>query len=306
MTTALDPVATFGSNLVAAPTPMNPDYSIDEAGFASMVQHLVATGCDGIVVAGTTGEAPTLTEDELARLIGIAKTTAAGRARIIAGVGTNDTLSSVRRARLAAHAGADALLVMTPYYSRPTQPGVIAHFHAVADATELPVMLYDVPHRTGLALAPSTIVELARHPRIVAIKDAKGDLAETMTVMAQCRIAVYSGSDGLNLPYLAIGAVGIVSVVGIIRSAENAALIAAVASRDLDTARAINASLIPASTALNSITTAPAATKVALARLGVIDRITVRPPVADATPDEIAQIDDALGVAVPQDVVASS
>lgn len=295
----LAPVAAhaFGTNLVAVPTPMNPDYSIDESGFKTMVKYLVKNGCDGIVVAGTTGESPTLSEDELARLISLAASKAKGRARIIAGVGTNDTLSTVRRARLAAAAGADALLVVTPYYSRPSQVGVATHFRSVADATELPVMLYDVPHRTGLPIATTTLVELAQHPRILAVKDATGDIAQAMSVMADCPMAFYCGSDGLNLPYLSAGATGVVSVVGAVRSAANAALIAAVAANDLHTAREINRDLIPAATALNSIATGGAvAAKVALRELGVIEHSTVRPPLTEATADDVAQIVAALAV----------
>ncbi|WOC11460.1 4-hydroxy-tetrahydrodipicolinate synthase [Gordonia sp. MP11Mi] len=287
----------FGTNLVAVPTPMNPDYSIDESGFKAMVKHLVKNGCDGIVVAGTTGESPTLSEDELAQIIRLAASKAKGRARIIAGVGTNDTLSTIRRARLAATAGADALLVVTPYYSRPSQIGVATHFRAVADATDLPVMLYDVPHRTGLPIATATLMELAQHPRILAVKDATGDIAQAMAVMAECPMAFYCGTDGLNLPYLSAGATGVVSVVGAVRSAANAALINAVAANDLQTAREINRDLIPAATALNSIATGGAvAAKVALRELGVIAHATVRPPLTEATSDEAGQIVAALAV----------
>ncbi|MCF8606890.1 4-hydroxy-tetrahydrodipicolinate synthase [Gordonia sp. HY442] len=287
----------FGTNLVAVPTPMNPDCSIDESGFKSMVKHLVKNKCDGIVVAGTTGESPTLSEDELAHLIRSAASKAKGRARIIAGVGTNDTMSTVRRARLAAAAGADALLVVTPYYSRPSQVGVATHLRAVADATDLPVMLYDVPHRTGLPLATSTLYDLAQHPNILAVKDATGDIAQAMAVMADCPMAYYCGTDGLNLPYLSAGATGVVSVVGAVRSAENAALIKAITDHDLPTAREINRDLIPAATALNSIATGGAvAAKVALRELGVIAHTTVRPPLTEATPDEAAQIVAALAI----------
>lgn len=293
----LAPAHAFGTNLIAVPTPMNPDYSIDEAGFKSMVKYVVKNGCDGVVVAGTTGESPTLTEEELTRIIKIAVARAKGRARIIVGVGTNDTISTIRRARLAEAAGADALLVVTPYYSRPSQIGVADHFRAVADSTGLPVMLYDVPHRTGLPIATATLIELAQHPKILAVKDATGDIAQAMAVMADCPMAFYCGSDGLNLPYLAAGATGVVSVVGAVRAAENAALIKAVAKNDLPTAREINRDLIPAATALNSIATGGAvAAKVALRELGVIAHATVRPPLTEATPDEVAQIVAALAV----------
>ncbi|MBB4135385.1 4-hydroxy-tetrahydrodipicolinate synthase [Gordonia humi] len=293
----LAPAHAFGTNLIAVPTPMKPDYSVDESSFKSMVKYVVKNKCDGIVVAGTTGESPTLSEDELDTVIRLAVDKAKGRARIIVGVGTNDTVSTIRRARLAEAAGADALLVVTPYYSRPSQIGVANHFRAVADATGLPVMLYDVPHRTGLPIATATLIDLAQHPKILAVKDATGDIAQAMAVMAECPMAFYCGSDGLNLPYLAAGATGVVSVVGAVRSAENASLIKAVAKNDLPTAREINRDLIPSATALNSIATGGAvAAKVALHRLGVIDHPTVRPPLTEATPDEVAQIVAALSV----------
>ncbi|MER6792234.1 4-hydroxy-tetrahydrodipicolinate synthase, partial [Amycolatopsis mediterranei] len=203
----------FGANLVAMVTPMQPGGALCEPGLVRLVDHLLATGCDGLVVGGTTGESPTLSGAESADLIRAVAAQVGSRARVIAGVGTHDTATSVRRAREAEAAGADALLLVCPYYSRPTQAGVLAHCRAVADATELPVMLYDVPARTGLAMTPETLIELAGHPRIRAVKDAKGDLAEAMTVMARTSLAYYCGIDELNLPYLACGAAGLVSVV---------------------------------------------------------------------------------------------
>ena len=179
----------FGSNLVAMVTPMQAGGTISEPGLANLVGHLLATGCDGIVVGGTTGESPTLTEAEAARLVHAVAARSGNQARVIAGVGTYDTAASIHRAREAEAAGADALLLVCPYYSRPTQAGVVAHCMAVADATGLPVMLYDVPARAGIALAASTLAELAAHPRIRAVKDAKGDLFEAMSVMARTSLA---------------------------------------------------------------------------------------------------------------------
>ncbi|WP_132994101.1 4-hydroxy-tetrahydrodipicolinate synthase [Gordonia zhaorongruii] len=290
MTTTTAAARAFGTNLVAVPTPMNPDFTIDEPGFASMTSHLVSTRCDGIVVSGTTGESPTLSENELARLVAVAKYTAGDGAKVIAGVGTNDTLASVRRAQIAADAGADALLVVVPYYSRPTQAGIVTHCTTIADATDLPVMVYDVPHRTGMAFTPDSLIELAQHRRILAVKDAKGDLAEAMAVMTQSDLEYYCGNDGLNLPYLAAGATGIVSVVGAVRAADNAALLDAVAAHDLVNAREINRSLIGAAAALNGVAPAPVTTKVALRAAGVIEHVVVRPPLAPVTEDEVAQV----------------
>jgi 4-hydroxy-tetrahydrodipicolinate synthase len=156
----------FGSNLVAMVTPMHPGGTISEPGLANLVDHLLATGCDGIVVGGTTGESPTLTEAEAARLVRAVAAQSQNQARVVAGIGTYDTAASIHRAREAEASGADALLLVCPYYSKPTQAGVVAHCVAVADATGLPVMLYDVPARTGIAMEAPTLIELAGHPRI--------------------------------------------------------------------------------------------------------------------------------------------
>ncbi|NEA32843.1 4-hydroxy-tetrahydrodipicolinate synthase [Streptomyces sp. SID13031] len=277
----------FGINLVAMVTPMNPDGSISDPGVTSLVDQLLATGCDGLVVAGTTGESPTLADAETIYLIRTVATRASGRARVIAGVGTYDTAASIRRAQEAEAAGADALLLVTPYYSKPTQAGVIAHCLAVADATDLPVMLYDVPHRTGLAMDPATLIELATHPRIRAVKDAKGDLAEAMTVMAGTSLAYYCGIDDLNLPYLAAGATGVVSVIGNLYADHNAALIHAIHTGDLDTARSIHRSLIPSTAALTGTSQGATMTKAALAELGVIPHATPRLPLLESPPPHL-------------------
>ncbi|HEX6358675.1 4-hydroxy-tetrahydrodipicolinate synthase [Actinophytocola sp.] len=291
-----DSDALFGANLVAMVTPMRPDGTISEPGLAALVDHLLATGCDGIVVGGTTGESPTLTDAETARLVSAVAAQSENQARVIAGVGTYDTAASVRRAREAEAAGADALLLVCPYYSRPTQAGVVAHCVAVADATELPVMLYDIPARAGIAMTASTLIELAGHPRIRAVKDAKGDLFEAMSVMSQTSLAYYCGIDELNLPYLACGATGVLSVVGNIVADRNAELIRAVRVGDLDTAQAIQRSLIPLVDAV--MRTSPGATmaKAALAELGIIPHATVRLPLLEAPAQHVAQLRDALAM----------
>ncbi|MDI1465204.1 4-hydroxy-tetrahydrodipicolinate synthase [Catellatospora sp. KI3] len=284
----------FGTNLVAMVTPMRPDGSIDDAGRTDLVEHLLATGCDGIVVGGTTGESPTLTDAEAAELVRAVAGQAKGRARVIAGVGTYDTAASIRRARDAEAAGADALLLVCPYYSRPTQAGVVAHGTAVADATPLPVMLYDIPARTGVAMEAATLVELAAHPRIRAVKDAKGDLFEAMSVMSRTPLAYYCGIDELNLPYLACGATGVVSVVGNVVADRVAALIGAVRGGDLDEARSRQRSLLPLTEAV--MRTAPGAVmaKAALAELGVIASASVRLPLIEAAPAHLERLRDAL------------
>jgi 4-hydroxy-tetrahydrodipicolinate synthase len=284
----------FGSNLVAMVTPMRPDGAISSPGLASLVDHLLATGCDGIVVGGTTGESPTLTSAEAASLVRAVAARSDKRARVIAGVGTFDTADTVRRAREAAAAGADALLLVCPYYSRPTQAGVVAHCVAVADATDLPVMLYDVPARTGIALEPATLIELAGHPRIRAVKDAKGDLFEAMSVMAETSLAYFCGIDELTLPYLACGAAGVLSVVGNVAADRNADLIHAVRAGDLESARALQAALLPLVDAIMRTSQGAVMAKAALAELGIIPHATVRLPLLEAAPPDLRRLTEAL------------
>lgn len=286
--------ALFGSNLVAMVTPMHPDGTISEPGLANLVEHLLATGCDGLVVGGTTGESPTVTHAEAARLVRATVAQSSNRARVIAGIGTYDTAASTRRAREAEAAGADALLLVCPYYSRPTQAGVVAHCVAVADATELPVMLYDVPARTGIAMEAPTLIELAGHPRIRAVKDAKGDLFEALSVMARTSLAYYCGIDELTLPYLACGATGVVSVVGNVVADRNAELIRAVRSGDLDAARAIQGSLLPLVDAIMRTAQGAVMAKAALAGLGIIPHATVRLPLLEPAPPHLQRLTDAL------------
>ena len=290
----------FGSNLVAMVTPMHPGGTIGEPGLANLVDHLLATGCDGIVVGGTTSESPTLTEAEAARLVRAVAARSQNQARVVAGIGTYDTAASIHRAREAEASGADALLLVCPYYSKPTQAGVVAHCVAVADATGLPVMLYDVPARTGIAMEAPTLIELAGHPRIRAVKDAKGDLFEAMSVMARTSLAYYCGIDELNLPYLACGATGVLSVVGNVAADRNAGLIRAVRTGDLDSARAIQGSLIPVVDALMRTSQGATMAKAALAELGIIPHAAVRLPLLEPPPPHLRRLRDALAtIAVP-------
>ena len=295
-----DPQLLFGANLVAMVTPMQPDGTISETGVVNLVDHLLTTGCDGIVVNGTTGESPTLTEAETTRLVRAVAAQSKNQARVIAGVGTYDTADSVHRAREAEAAGADALLLVSPYYSKPTQAGVVAHCVAVADATELPVMLYDIPARTGIAMEESTLIELAGHPKIRAVKDAKGDLFEAMSVMSRTSLAYYCGIDELNLPYLACGATGVVSVVGNVVADRNAELIRAVRNSDLDSARKIQNSLITLVDTIMRTSQGAVMAKAALAELGIIPHATVRLPLLESPPPHLQRLADALAtIAVP-------
>ena len=284
----------FGRVLTAMVTPMSRGGEIDEKGTDSLVDHLLAAGHDGIVVNGTTGESATLTVDESIEMVRHVKQRAGDRAKVVAGVGSNDTSHAVDMAGRAAEAGADALLLVSPYYNKPTQPGLVAHCHAVADTTDLPVMLYDIPGRTGIPFTTPTLLTLAEHPRIAAVKDAKGDLWASTHVMAATDLLWFSGEDALNLPLLAIGATGVVSVVGHVAGAHYAAMVAAVDRGDLDEARRIHASLIPVVDAIMSTSQGAIMAKAALVELGVIESATVRLPLVESPPEHLELLRSAL------------
>lgn len=205
----------FGRIITAMITPFTSRGDVDLDGAGELARWLTRDGHnDGLVVNGTTGESATTSDREKSDILRVVLDAVPPGVRVVAGVGTNDTRHSVELARAAEAAGAHGLLVVTPYYSRPPQEGVAAHMRAVADSTGLPVMLYDVPARTGTALDRDTLIELAAHERILAVKDAKSDLEASSWVMRKCPLAYYSGDDALNLPLAAVGAVGVVSVVG--------------------------------------------------------------------------------------------
>ncbi len=263
-TSGFDPGARLGTVLTAMVTPFAADGSLDTAAAARLATRLVDAGCDGLVLSGTTGESPTTTDAEKLALVRTVLEAVGDRARIIAGAGTYDTAHSVRLAKACAAEGAHGLLVVTPYYSRPPQSGLVAHFTAVADATELPVVLYDIPPRSMIPIEWDTLRTLARHPNIVAVKDAKGDLLGAAAVMAETGLAYYSGDDALNLPWLAMGAVGFVSVWGHLAAGPLRDMLTAFNSGDLATARKISvtlASLNDAQTRLGGVTLSKAGLK---------------------------------------------
>ena len=217
-----------------------------------------------------------------------------GRAKVVAGIGSNDTAHSVELAREAARLGADAALLVSPYYNKPTQRGLVAHCTAIADATELPIMLYDIPGRTGIPFTTATTLELARHPRILAMKDAKGDQWAATQVMAETDLAFYSGADEVNLPYLAIGAVGFVSVVGHIVADYYAAMQQALTVGDLATAQRIHRALIPITEAIMNTSQGAIMAKAALVERGVISHPTVRLPLVESDEADLAKLRAAL------------
>lgn len=209
-----DPRPVFGNVLTAMITPMTAEGAVDLDGAATLAAHLLALGNDALVINGTTGESPTTTDAEKAAMIRAVRDAVGPDVPLVAGVGTNNTAHSIELAGQAREAGADALLVVTPYYSKPSQDGVLAHFTAVADAGGLPVMLYDIPGRSGIPIAVDTLRRASEHPLIDAVKDAKSDLEAATAVLRTTDLLWYSGDDGLNLPFLSIGAVGFVSVTG--------------------------------------------------------------------------------------------
>jgi 4-hydroxy-tetrahydrodipicolinate synthase len=258
--------APFGRLLTAMVTPFTPAGELDVDGAQRLAVHLVDDQRnDGLVISGTTGESPTTSDEEKDRLLRAVVEAVGDRAAVVAGVGTNDTAHTVHLAHAAEKAGADGLLLVTPYYNKPPQAGLLAHFRTAADATGLPAMLYDIPGRTGAEIATDTLLALAEHPRIVAVKDAKDSLPASAVVLARTDLAYYSGTDVLNLPLLSIGATGFVSVV------------AHVVGARLDVYRGVFR------------TQGVILTKAALALAGLPGG-PVRPPLVDATEAEIATL----------------
>lgn len=279
-----------GRVVTAMVTPLTPDGALDLDGAAVLARHLVATGSDGLVVGGTTGESPTLREEELWELVAAVRGAVGDAARVVVGTGTNDTARTIARTVRAAEVGADAALVVTPYYNRPSQAGLRAHFRAVADATDLPLLLYDIPARTGRELAPGTLVDLAAVPTIVGVKDATGDLGKAGDTLVATRgapggFALWSGADEVNLPLLALGAVGVVSVSAHLAGPELAETVRVV-DVDPDRARTLHLRCLPLHRAL-FLEPNPGPLKALLAARG-LPAGPLRPPLALPEPDVVA------------------
>jgi 4-hydroxy-tetrahydrodipicolinate synthase len=296
MSAAAVPGRPFGRLLTAMVTPFAADGSLDLDQAAALATYLVdEQGNDGLVVNGTTGESPTTSDVEKADLVRAVSDAVGDRASVVAGVGTFDTVHTVQLAEQAAKAGADGLLVVTPYYSRPPQAGLLSHFRTVADATELPIVLYDIPHRAGTAIHTDTLLALATHQRIVAVKDAKGDLSASARVMAETDLAFYSGDDPLTLPLLSVGAVGLIGTSTHLCGPGAAAMIAAYERGDVAEAIRLHRLLLPIFTGIFR-TQGSILVKAAL-RLRGIDVGAVRSPLVDATEDEVAQLAHDLAAA---------
>jgi 4-hydroxy-tetrahydrodipicolinate synthase len=289
--------APFGTVLTAMVTPFREDGSVDLDGVQRVAKHLVEHGHDGLVVSGTTGESPTTTVAEDAETLAAVRDAVGDRARIVAGIGTNDTRTSVELAQQAEKTGADGLLLVTPYYNKPGQRGILEHFRTVAAATDVPVMLYDVPGRTGTAIGYDAYREAIGWDTVVAVKEAAGDLVRG-TRLVDLGYALYSGDDALNLAWLAHGAVGVVSVVGHVAGDLLRTMVDAAATGDLATARQTYARMLPAIDAVMGVPNYGATTaKAALELLGVLDNRRVRLPLVALDEDEVAALRQGLTVA---------
>jgi 4-hydroxy-tetrahydrodipicolinate synthase len=291
------PAAPFGRILTAMATAFHDDGSVDLEGTARVAVHLVEHGHDGVVVSGTTGESPTTSVAEDGQILAAVKDAVGDRAKVVAGVGTNATAHSVELAQQAEKIGADGLLLVTPYYNKPGQAGVLHHFRTVVEATDVPVMLYDVPGRTGTQIALDTYEQARRWDTVVAVKDAVGDFVRGVK-LTQLGYAVYSGDDASNLGWLAHGASGFVSVVGHVAGDQMKAIADAFFAGDHAGALEIFTRLLPAIDAVMGVPNYGATTaKAGLQLLGVLDNRNVRAPLVPLDDDEVAALRTGLATA---------
>jgi 4-hydroxy-tetrahydrodipicolinate synthase len=264
------------------------------------MDHLISHGADGLVVTGTTGETSTLTDAEKIQLVKTGKTVAAGRARIITGGGSNETAHAIELYKASEKAGADGVMVVTPYYNKPTQAGVLTHFRMIADATDLPMIMYDIPGRSGIQITYDTILRAAKHPNIVAVKDAKGDLSEVSRVMNQTDLMYFAGDDANALPTLAIGGTGLIGVTANIAPEPYRMMINAVNAGDLAAATAQHKLLEPLVRATMTHVPGTVAAKYILHGLGRIASPRVRLPLVGPEESEAAEIEN--GISLVHDV----
>jgi len=276
----------FGRLLSAMVTPFLADGSLDLDGAARLATYMVdEQHNDGLVISGTTGESPTTTDAEKEALLRAVVDAVGDRAYVVAGVGTNDTRHTIELASAAEKAGAHGLLVVTPYYNKPPQAGLIAHFSAVADASGLPILLYDIPHRAAIPIATDTLVRLAEHPRIVGVKDAKADLVATSWVTGRSDLAIYSGDDGLTLPLLSVGGVGVVGTSTHFTGVKTKKMIESYEAGNVERATRLHHELLPLYTGIFKAQ-GVILVKAALNQLG-LPAGPVRLPLVDAVPAEI-------------------
>jgi len=300
------PSRPFGTMLTAMVTPFAADGAVDLEAAVSLATHLVDVGHDGLVLNGTTGESPTTHAPEKADLVRAVVDAVGDRAVVVAGAGSNDTDHSIRMAEQSAAAGAHGLLVVSPYYSRPSQEGIVQHTTAIADSTDLPVMVYDIPGRSGVRLTADTYARLAEHDKIVAVKDATGDVYAAAKHISRTGLAWYSGDDALYLAFLAHGAVGLVSVVGHVVGRELVEIGAAFQAGDHVRATELFARLVPVIDAVMGGGFGVVMIKSALVALGLVPDGRLRLPQVDATPAEAAVVREALRTVGLLDGPASS
>ncbi|MFC7402857.1 4-hydroxy-tetrahydrodipicolinate synthase [Citricoccus sp. GCM10030269] len=277
---------TFGTVVPAMVTPFTEDGSLDLDAAQKLATHLVDEGADGLVVTGTTGETSTLLDEENVAMFEAVVEAVGDRAKVIAGTGMNDTGHSVHLSQMAAKTGVDGLLLVTPYYNKPNQAGIKAHFETIASSTDLPVMLYDIPGRSAMPIHPETIIALAEHPNIVALKDAKSDFQSTTLVAARTDLDIYSGEDGLTMPLMSLGAVGVVSVTAHVAPGLYRRLVDAMHAGDLATARALHFELDPYQRAVMTHIQGAVSVKTILQWQGILPTSVVRLPLVQATEDE--------------------
>ena len=286
----------FGQTLVALVTPMTADGEVDWADTEKLIDYVISNGADGVVVTGTTGETSTLTDAEKIKLVEVGKSVSGGRAKIITGGGSNETAHAMQLYKASEKAGADGIMIVTPYYNKPTQAGVLTHFRMVADATDLPVILYDIPGRTGVAISQDTFHRASKHPNIIAVKDAKGDLAQATRIMNETGLFYFSGDDSNLLPHLSIGAVGCISVTANIAPAAYRELIDAANRNDFHHALKVHNSLDPLQRAAMTHVPGTVAAKYILNGLGVISSPRVRLPLVGPEDAEAARIESDIDV----------
>ena len=282
----------FGQVLVALVTPMTADGEVDWPAVERLMDDVISGGADGLVVSGTTGETSTLTDAEKLELVRAGKRVSAGRAKIITGGPSNETAHAIQLAKQSAEAGADGIMAVTPYYNKPTQAGVLTHFRMIADATDLPVILYDIPGRSGIPIKYETILRAAKHPNIRAVKDAKGDFAEVSRVLNETDLLYFSGDDANALPHLAIGASGLIGVTANLAPHAYRTMVDAVNRADLQAATAAHQSLEPLVRAVMTHVPGTVSTKYLLHALGRIDSPRVRLPLVGPEDTEAAVIED--------------
>jgi len=286
----------FGQVLVAMVTPMTFEGEVDWPGVESLMDTLISHGADGLVVTGTTGETSTLTDAEKIQLVTTGKSVSSGRAKIITGGGSNETAHAIELYKASEKAGADGLMIVTPYYNKPTQAGVLTHFRMISDATDLPVILYDIPGRSGIEITYDTLLRAAKHPNIVAVKDAKGDLSEVSRVMNNTDLIYFAGDDANALPTLAIGGAGLIGVTANIAPEPYRLMVDAVNSGDLHTATAQHKLLEPLVRATMTHVPGTVATKYILQGLGRIGSARVRLPLVGPEESEAATIENDIAL----------